>query len=350
MLVVCMTLVISTTIAYAESEDVDIDEHTCRQINIFNNPYGSQVRFLQLEKSVTNNIYKGQLIVTNLSELGYETIDLEVILAEMDLLLGEIQAVDVNSSEAVYLFVELKQDAINLSKEFRDTLHGLIDAETIAALQEMIKNNVCEKAQGLQSSIQNKIRLYNGQQLKEIFGLLGKADSQDPQKYQNGALSLMQVKQNLALGASELTAEEKFNFLVELQSGNIRSQIRSRVNIQNVSNNYSDRECNRLQNRLNNSENIGNETLRLQLQQCLRFRINKTDSGQSGNSNGSGQGRDCQDEGRSLPAVESFRREQRQDHSDRREPQLHRVEDVHDAAAETDGRVRWWCDGQLHDQ
>jgi len=290
MLVVCMTLVISTTIAYAESEDVDIDVHTCGKIRIFNNPYGSEVRFLQFEKSVTNNIYKGELIVTNLSELGYETIDLEVILAEMELLLGEIQAADINSSEVVYLFVELKQDAINLSKEFRETLHGLVDAETIAALQEMIKNNVCEKAQGLQSWIQNKIRLYNGQQLKEIFGILGKADSQDPQKYQNGALSLVQVKQNLALGASLLTDEEKFNFLVELQSGNIRSQIRSRVNIQNVTNNYSHNKCNRLQNRLNNSENIENEALRLQLQQRLRFRINQTDSGQSGNGDGSGQG------------------------------------------------------------
>lgn len=293
MLVVCMTLVISTTIAYAESEDVDIDVHTCGEIRIFNNQYGSEVRFLQLEKSVTNNIYNGELIVENLSELGYETIDLEVILAEMDLLLGEIQAVDVNSSEAVYLFVELKQDAINLSKEFRETLHALVDAETIAALQEMINNNVCEKAQGLQSSIQNRIRLYNGQQLKEMFGLLGKADSQDPQKYQNGTLSLMQVKQNLALGASELTNGKKFNFLVELKSENIRLQIRSQVNIQNVTNNYSYRECNRLQNRLNNSENIGNETLRLQLQQRLRSRINQIDNGQSGNGdggNGSGNG------------------------------------------------------------
>jgi hypothetical protein len=290
MLVVCMTLVISTTISYADSEDVDIDVHTCEEIRIFNNKYGSEIRFLQLDKSVTNNIYKGELIITNLSELGYETIDLEVILAEMDLLLGEIQAVDVNSSEAVYLFVELKQDAINLSKEFRETLHGLVVAETIAALQEMTKNKVSEKAQGLQISIQNKIRLYNRQQLNEIFGLLGKADSQDPQKYQNGILSLTQVKQNLALGASELAEEEKFNFLVELQSGNIRLQIRSRVNIQNVTNNYSHRECNRLQNRLNNSENIGNETLRLQLQQRLRLRINQTDSGQSGNGDGNGQG------------------------------------------------------------
>jgi hypothetical protein len=180
-LVVCMTLVISTTIAYAESEDVDIDVHTYEEIRIFNNKHGSEVRFLQLEKSVTNNIFKGELIVANLSELGYETIDLEIILAEMELLLGEIQEVDVNSSEAVYLFVELKQDAINLSKEFRETLHGLVDAETIAALQEMTKNNVCEKAQGLQSSIQNKIKLYNGQQLNKIFGMLGNAGSQDSQ-------------------------------------------------------------------------------------------------------------------------------------------------------------------------
>jgi hypothetical protein len=286
-----MMLVISTTFAYAESGEggeVNIDEHTCKQINIFNNPNGAEIRLLQLEKSVTNNIYKGQLIISNLSELGYETLDLEAILAEINLLLGEIQFVDINSSEAVYLFVELKQDAIDLSKEFRITLHGLVDDITKTVLQEAIKNNVCDKAKDLQSSIQNKIILYNGKQLKEIFRILGSSNSQDLQKYLNGTLSLIQVKQNLKLGASELNNEEKFNLIIQLKSENIKFQIRSRVTIQNVTNEYGNRKCNRLKNRLNNSENIENITVRHRLQQRLKLKINQSGGGQGSNGGGNG--------------------------------------------------------------
>ena len=292
-LVVCVMLGISTTFAYAEngqSSDVNIDKHTCSQINVFNSPDGAEIRFIQLEKSVTNNIYKGQLIIKNLSELGYQTLDLETILAEMELLLGEIQAVDVNDSEAVYLFVELKQDAIDLSNEFRETLNQLLDDETRAALKEAIKNNVCEKAQGMKSSIQNKVKLYNAEQLEEIFRILGESNSQDLQKYKNGTLSLMQVKQKLALHAGELNIEEKFNLLIQIKSENIKLKIQSRVNIQNVTNEYAYRKCARLQDRLNNSENLGNQTLKLRLQQRLRLKINQSSDGQSGPGNGKGPG------------------------------------------------------------
>ena len=290
-LVVCVILGISTTFAYAENgegSNVNIDKHTYSQIKVFNNPDGAEIRFSQLEKSVTNNIYKGQLIIKNLSELGYETLDLETILAEMELLLGEIQAVDVNDSEAVYLFVELKQDAIDLSNEFREALNQLLDDETRAALEEAIKNNICEKAKGLQSSIQNKVKLYNAEQLEEIFRIMGESNNQDLQKYKNGTLSLMQVKQKLALYAGELNIEEKFNLLTQIKSENIKLKIQSRVNIQNVTNEYAYRKCARLQNRLNNSENIGNETLKLRLQQRLRLRINQTSGGQSSSGNGPG--------------------------------------------------------------
>ncbi|KYK23819.1 hypothetical protein AYK24_00885 [Thermoplasmatales archaeon SG8-52-4] len=286
-------LVISTTFAYGEIGEgsiVNIDEHTCKQINIFNSLDGAEIRLLQLEKSVANNICKGQLIISNLLDLGYETFDLELILAEMDLLSGEIQSVDVNSSEAVYFFVELKQDAIDLSKEFRETLNGQVDESTKTALQDAIKNDICGINQVLKTLIENKIRLYNKQQLNEIFRIIGITNTNDLQKYQNGTLSLLQVKQNLVLGIGELIDEEKFILLTQLKSDNIRLKIRSRVNIQNVTKDYGYRKCNRLQNRLNNSENIENETLRLHLQQRLRLRMNQTGDGHSGNGKGPGGG------------------------------------------------------------
>ena len=291
-LVVCIMLVISTTFAYAEDEtdgDVNIDEHTREEIEIFDDTDGAVIRLLQLEKAVTNNIFKGEIIVTNLSESGFETLEFEAILAEMSLLLGEIQSVDVNSSEAIYLFVELKQDAIDLSKEFRDSLHELIDNATKEALQETIQNLVCEKAQGLQNTILNKIALFNGKQLVKIFGILGKSNSPIVQDYQNRNISLQQVKQQLALMVHNLTEDEKFDVIIQLEPNRIRLQIQSRVSIQNITNQYGYRKCNRLRNRLNNSETIEDEGVRLFLQQRMRLRINQTEDGHSG-GNGNGQG------------------------------------------------------------
>ena len=282
-------LVSTTTFAYAEdgeSGEVNFDEHTREEILIFNDPDGAEIRFLQLEKAVTCNIYNGHLIITNLSGSGYDTIELDTILAEMNLLLDEIKAVDINSSEAVNLYVELKQDAIDLTKEFKDLLHELLNDTTLASLQENVQNIVCQQANGLQSSIRNKISLFNGKQLKEIFRVLGRSDSPILQQYQNGNMTLQQVKQQLALMAHGLNENEKFDVIVEMKPNRIRLQIQSIINIENISNQYGYRKCNRLQNRLNNSENIDNETLRLCLQQRLRLRINETGNGHYGNGNG----------------------------------------------------------------
>jgi len=267
-----------------------IDEHTREEIQIMGDSVGTEIRLLQLEKAVTNNIFKGEFIVEFLLNSGYDTLEFEAIIAEMDLLLQEIQAVDLNSSEVVSLFVELKQDSIDLSKEFRDSLNGLLDNSTKLALQEALQDLVCETAQEIQGLIQNKILIFNGKKLENIFGFLGKENNQFLQGYKNGLVLLLQLKKQITVMAKNLTEEEKFELLTEIKGDRIKLQIRSRVCIENISNQYHYRKCIRLRNRLNNSEDIENEGVRLFMQQRLRLRINQSDESHPGYGGGQGSG------------------------------------------------------------
>mgnify|MGYP000192954539 CR=1 FL=1 len=160
----------------AGESEVEIDAETYNEVEAMEYPYGAEIRLLQLEKAVTKNIVKGEEIVSVLKESGYNTTELETILAELELLLEEVQSADANSTNATQEFVDLKHDAIELTKEFRDALHELIDDDMADGLQERIREMTCEQVQNLTTKIQNRIRHYNRNQLHRLFGIIGEAN------------------------------------------------------------------------------------------------------------------------------------------------------------------------------
>ena len=68
-------------------------------------------------------------------------------------------------SDAVQIFTDLKNDSIELTKEFRDTLREMLDDETIEGLRERIREMVCERVQNLSEMIRNRIRQHNRNRL-----------------------------------------------------------------------------------------------------------------------------------------------------------------------------------------
>ena len=62
---VLVTLVMPLALA-DEAEDAQDD------VEIMDSPYGPEIRFLQLEKSISNNIYRGEYVISVLNESTYE--------------------------------------------------------------------------------------------------------------------------------------------------------------------------------------------------------------------------------------------------------------------------------------
>lgn len=270
-----------------ETEDTQQDE-----VKIMNDQLGAQIRLLQLEKAITKNIFKGEEVVSVLKESEYNTTELEAILAELELLKEEVQSADSNSTNATQIFVDLKSDAVELTKDFKEALKELLDEKTIEELRERIREMVCEQLQNLSQQIQNRTRQFNRNQLHKIYGVIEETDSSLIDEYQNGNITREQVKQQISKKINEMTKEKRYQVFSELKEGSIRERIQARVCVEDAAENFQERKEVRLTNRLRNAQNIDDDQIRTEMEQRMQNRLNNManggndDSGNNANDNG----------------------------------------------------------------
>lgn len=273
----------------SQQDDVEIGTQTQSEVEAMEYQYGAEIRLLQLEKSITANILKGEEIVTVIQDLGINTIDLEAILSELEILLDEVQSVDTNSTNATQEFIDLKSDAKELTEDFRKTVHGLIDDDAVEGLGERIRNMTCEQVQNLTNKIQNKIRLYNRNQLHRLYGILGETDKSILNQYQNGNVTQEQVKDQINKIVNQMTKEKRNQIFAELKESNVKEKIQARVCVDDATEGFQERKQLRLNHRLQVVQDL--ENINSQVQYQMQNKIsNRIDEISSGNGNGSGNG------------------------------------------------------------
>jgi len=295
-IIVLMLMVSIAPLAFAdEAEDptseVEIDDETQKQVEIMNDSVGSEIRLLQLEKSIAKNIIKGEEVVSILKGLEYNTTYLEAILAEFEFLKEEVIDVDPNSTDAVQIFVDLKHDAVNLTKDFRDALKELLDDDTIEQLRERTREMICEEAQNLSSKIQNKIKQYNRNQLHKLYQIMGENGTSFLNKYQNGTLTMEQVKQQIGKMVNQMTKEKRYGIFSQLKQNKIQKKIQAEICVQNATDGFQTRKESRLINRLQKSENMPDDPINEEMQERIRNRLKGNDnSGTGGSGNNADNG------------------------------------------------------------
>ncbi|MFO7676904.1 MAG: hypothetical protein R6V50_00760 [Thermoplasmatota archaeon] len=292
-MILCLLLILSS-IAFADQEinydieEMRIDEITQSEIEIMNTSEGKTLRFLQLKKSLIYNINKGQFIIFLLSDLNIEIIELQAILYEMKLVLEEIKDVNITSDESVFLFIELKQDAIKLTEEFRETIHNNINHTTKEILHGLIQLFMCNQTVDLDKEIQKKIIGFNHYQIQKYFYIFEESIPTIVNEYENYTLSLQEVKEELIFQTSKLLEKQQSELYSLLKGDQIRFKIQARHSIETLLSEYHHRACIRLRNRLNNTEYLNNETIISFIQHRIMLRLQQFGDSQSGNSNGHG--------------------------------------------------------------
>ena len=239
------------------SSDVVIDQETQQQVEIMNNGLGSEIRLLQLEKAILKNMNIGENILSFLNESDLNITDLQLILAEYALLLQEVQSSDPNTTDIVEIFVDLKHDAINLSKEFRNRLTLLVNNSHLEQIQQHTQNITCNTTLTLNETIRNRIRQYNSNQFCYLYRLLGENCSEFANQYQNDYLTMNMIKQNLTEVISQMNKVSQFNLITTIKQKKIQVKIQAEFEVQNASDGFEQRQLNRLQNRL---QNVGNQS------------------------------------------------------------------------------------------
>jgi Holliday junction resolvasome RuvABC DNA-binding subunit len=285
LLISVSSLALAEDEAEDETEEFEIDEETGEESEIMTSSLGAEIRLLQLEKAVTKNIIKGQEVISVLKDLGYNTTELEAILAELEFLLEEVQAADPNATDAVEVFVDLKSDAKELTKEFREALRDMLSDETLEGLQEQIRQMICEQVQNLTEKIQNRIRAYNRNQLHRLYGFIGDVNNSYLDEYENGNVTKEQVKNQIGKIISNMVKEKRNQVFLEFKESKIKTRIQAMVCVENATQNFTARKEARLEHRLQhaNEQSPYGFQVREEMQNRIKNRLNAIEN--TGNQN-----------------------------------------------------------------
>jgi hypothetical protein len=270
------------------STEVEIDSKTQQESEIMHDGLGAEIRLLQLEKAIIENINKGNEIISILNETDMNITDLQLVIEEFKLLKSDVQLADPTASDAVSIFVDLKHDAVNLSTDFRETVRGLLNNTLTDQIRQLTRNMTCNQTQVISNSIQNKIRQYNSNQFRKIYQGLGENSSEFIRRYQNGSMTQNQVKRNITSRFNQTERGNRFIFFSSLKQQKIKNKIESQNQIQNASEGFQQRQENRFMKRLQEIEDFPDNPLYNQLMKRLQNKID--DIGGNGNNGSSGNG------------------------------------------------------------
>lgn len=279
-----MPLVIGDENVEEEQTDVEIDEETQNETRVIEYPYGAEIRLLQLQKNILKSIIKGEMIISVLKRIDVNTTELETIVAELKILLDEVRSADPSSPNATQEFVDLKYDAIELVKEFRDTLKELVNDEIMNQLREMIREATCEEAQNLTIRIRNRIRLYNRNQLHRLYQIIGETNTSLLDEYMNGNITREELINQISKIINQFTKEKRSQIFTELKESNLKAEIHSRIRIEEAKKGFHERRQTRLNNRFHavqGSEEI-DPFIQNQIQNRIRNRLENENKGKGG--------------------------------------------------------------------
>lgn len=216
-----------------QNETIDhLDNETEKEIRVMNNSLGVEIRLLQLEKAIIKNILIGNMTIEVLKGLDINTTGLELILNELKIVLNEVKAVNASSNDSVKIFVELKNESKNLTRQFREKIKELLTDEKIREIKDRIREIVNESLQNLTHIIKIRIRQFNRNQIYMLYGIIGEANSSFVNEYLNGNITLGQVKIHICKMINHMTKERKYDAFSQIKENNIKRDILSRDNFE----------------------------------------------------------------------------------------------------------------------
>ena len=210
------------------------DNETEREIEIMNNSLGTRIRLLQLEKALLTNILKGVMTVQVLKGLNVTTTELEAILTNLSDVLDAVRAADPAANDSVQVFVQLKNESRNLTKQFRDSLRLLLDNETIASIKEQLRNITSDELQNCSMRLRHWMRQFNQNQLYRLYGIIGETNTSLINDYINGNISLDLVKLQLHKMVNQMTKEKRHMVFSEVKEENIKKKIHAHTEMENM--------------------------------------------------------------------------------------------------------------------
>lgn len=247
-------------------EEEELDEDTEEELAAIVNPYGAEVRLLQLEKSLNRNILHGKEVVKSIKEYNssIDVTELNAIISDMEDLLAEVEAEDpteATGEELAQRFVDLKSEAIELTSLFREAVKDLLPEGYRNEIRGDLNKFKHQEIENLEKRIKEAKQKYNAEQTKELFEALGIDDEELLQAVEDGTATKEDIKDAVKDALSEMTHDEIADAMLSLRESKSKKAVAHRAAVADAVSGLFERQSQRWEERsdrfLNKSAEAG---------------------------------------------------------------------------------------------
>ena len=247
-------------------EDIDATGEVNEEVEVMADPLGAEIRLLQLERAITRRVMWGAEIVDYIGEKDAEAdvSELNGILDELELLTEEIQGVSREGTvdDMTQEFIDIKNDAQELVKEFKELLPSFLDESDRAALREKIKTMDRQVIRDLTKEILKTKRQYIAARAERVLENMGVEDSDLVNKVESGELTLQQAKTRIVTKLRALTPVQKKAVVAKVKENiAVRKDFMNEIKVKSaaIGSKIAERKSDRLQKRSELAEVAGLE-------------------------------------------------------------------------------------------
>jgi hypothetical protein len=171
-----------------------IGEETAREAKLIRESiFGAEIRLLQLRKNVLRTTIMQEEIIIILED-RIDVTELEEILEELNLILEQLEEKDANDLSVEY-FVGIKQDSLELTKNFREIVSDELTSEEKIRVREKVEEN--EELRTINTEIVQKIRMMNANRVKAQLQRMGSINDEIAGRIQTGLINAKEARNKL---------------------------------------------------------------------------------------------------------------------------------------------------------
>lgn len=227
-----LTVVGFSGLVVAQEDAAQDDVAVLQEARLMTTPQGAQVRLHQLHLALERNMARGQDVVSLLEEKAVDTTQLQAMQEQLRLLQEKVQAIEITdedtSSDVAAQYVALRQEAQELTYQFREQAHSLVSEDDLVMLQEQVQQRAQEPAQEFaqqRKQLHNSIREFNAQQAGVLLQQANHSAQQLQEQIRSHNMSVDQIKTQLRQQLKNCTPQDCSRVAIALQQQRAKQEI-----------------------------------------------------------------------------------------------------------------------------
>jgi hypothetical protein len=226
------------------------------------NAYGLEMRFLQLEEAILKSVQGQKKIVEYINE-NYpdeDTADLESIIMKLGEVLGKTQSIDftVDAEDYISIYHNLKVEAKELVKLFREISHDIIGESESLQLRERVRNIETNETINLSNQIRERKVKYNSEQVMAVFNRVGINNSRLIGAVKAGEANYGEIRSEVAKMLNSLDNEAKKQAILKIREAKTKLEVQKDAIMHRLRNSNITTLKERVRAELSNAGAIGN--------------------------------------------------------------------------------------------